>query len=162
MSKSIVPLLHAIPDELCILRGRLAIVFHVRVTLENLQFLRLIKVLQLAQDRVKVRRDILDAFEDIPGIIAMAYSKSQNFPEDLKLHKSIDDLKVTLFDAIPSLLEIFMPGKFCKWFSSLVKLTSFSVNKVHSGQSDQSLSRIPSPRYTRLYPEKSAGSRGIC
>ena len=38
MSKSIVPLLNAIPDELCVLHGGLAIVFHVRVALENLQF----------------------------------------------------------------------------------------------------------------------------
>jgi hypothetical protein len=115
MSKSIMPLLDAIPKELWILRGGLAIIFHVCIALKPLHFLRLIKVLQLAQYREKVRRDILDTFEDIPGIIAMACSKSQRFPQDAKLHDSIEDLKVTLFDAIPSLIEILMPGKFCLW-----------------------------------------------
>jgi hypothetical protein len=36
MSKSIVPLLDALPDELCVLHGGLAIIFHVRVALETL------------------------------------------------------------------------------------------------------------------------------
>jgi hypothetical protein len=113
MSKSFEPLITAIPDELSILAGGLAIIFHVRVALETLQFLRLIKVLQLSYHREKVRRDIIDIFEDIPVTIAMACSKSQSFPEDVKLHDSIDALKVTLFDTIPSLIEILMPGKFC-------------------------------------------------
>ncbi|KAN0091876.1 hypothetical protein V8E51_017723 [Hyaloscypha variabilis] len=94
MSKAIEPLLDAIPKELSILRGGLAIIFY------------------LAQHREKARRDILDTFEEIPGIIAMACSKSQSFPQDLSLHESIDELKVTLFDAIPSLIEVLMPGKF--------------------------------------------------
>ena len=68
--------------------------------------------LQLAQSRERVRQDILNTFEDIPGIIAMACSKSRSFPEDFKLHDSIDDLKVTLFDAIPGLIEMYMPGNF--------------------------------------------------
>jgi hypothetical protein len=113
MSKSIMPLLDAISKELWVLRGRLAIIFHVCIAVKLLHFLRLIKVLQLAQYREKVRRDILDTFEDIPGIIAMGCSKSQSFAQDAKLHDSIEDLKVTLFEAIPSLIEILMPGKFC-------------------------------------------------
>jgi hypothetical protein len=75
--------------------------------------LRLMEVLQLAQHREIVRRDIINTSEDIPGIIAMACSKSQSFPEDVSLHDSLDELKVVLFDAIPSLIENLMPGKFC-------------------------------------------------
>jgi hypothetical protein len=114
MSKSIMPLLDAIPKELWILRGGLAIIFHVRVT--SVPWSVANKLFQLAQQREIVRRDILDAFEDIPSIIAMACGKSQSFSEDIKLHDSIEDLKVTLFDAIPSLIEILMPGKFCEYF----------------------------------------------
>ena len=44
----------------------------------------------------------------------MACSKSRSFPDDLNLHDSIDALKVVLFDAIPLLIEILVPEKFCK------------------------------------------------
>jgi len=79
----------------------------------NLSSPRADGTLKLAQTRERVRRDILDTFEDIPKIIATACSKSQSFPEDAKLHDCIDDLKMTLFEAIPSLIEILMPEKFC-------------------------------------------------
>lgn len=44
----------------------------------------------------------------------MACSSSSRFPGDPALQQSIDDLKVTLFEAIPKLIEILMPpGNFC-------------------------------------------------
>jgi hypothetical protein len=75
-------------------------------------------MLQLAQQRELVRRNILDAFEDMPVIIAMAWGRLQHFPEDIKLHDSVNDLKVTLFVAIPRLIGILTAGKFCKLFLS--------------------------------------------
>lgn len=65
---------------------------------------------QIIQTRVQLRREILDAFEDLPEIIAMACSKSRNFPSDNNLQSSIHDLKCVLFDAIPRLVDILAPG----------------------------------------------------
>jgi hypothetical protein len=84
----------------------------------------------------------------------MACSKSQSFPDNLSLHESIDDLKVTLFDAIPSLIEILMPGEFCELLLTS-RVTDFIADAVRSSQSDLSLSGIPSSGYTSLYPEGS-------
>jgi enoyl reductase-like protein len=41
MSKSIMPLLDALPDELCVLHGGLAVIFHVCIALEDMQLLGL-------------------------------------------------------------------------------------------------------------------------
>lgn len=42
----------------------------------------------------------------------MACSKSNSFPEDKNLHNLIDELKVTLFDTIPSLVDALRPQTF--------------------------------------------------
>jgi hypothetical protein len=42
----------------------------------------------------------------------MACSKSNSFTEDKKLHNLIDELKVTLFDTIPSLVDALRPQTF--------------------------------------------------
>lgn len=75
ISKAIVPLLDAIPDELCVLHSGLAIIF-LRTAFENIRISMLTIRLQLAQSRERVRRDILNTFKDILGIITIACSKS--------------------------------------------------------------------------------------
>jgi hypothetical protein len=42
----------------------------------------------------------------------MACSKSNSFTGDKKLHNLIDELKVTLFDTIPSLVDALRPQTF--------------------------------------------------
>ncbi|KAK0124166.1 hypothetical protein ONS95_009148 [Cadophora gregata] len=103
LSRSIVPLLNAIPDDLCFLHGGLAIIFH------------------LAAQRESVRRSILDTFEDIPTIIIVACNKSHRFPSDIRLEKSIVDLKRTLFAVIPDLIKLLMPDTFVAKVTSLFR-----------------------------------------
>jgi hypothetical protein len=81
MAKLIKPLLAAIPDELRILRGGLAIIFHVCVVLEYLQCLRLIKVLQLAQHREVVRREILEPSKIYPESLQWPAASLKAFPK---------------------------------------------------------------------------------
>lgn len=69
---------------------------------------------QIAQRRVETRQAILNVFEDIPEIIAMAYSKLKTLPNDAKLRESIEGLKQTLFDAIPELVDILLPDTISK------------------------------------------------
>ncbi|RDW60319.1 hypothetical protein BP5796_11925 [Coleophoma crateriformis] len=99
-SKIIGPALNSLPNELCILQGGLAIVFN------------------LVRRRENNSQQILDVFGHLPEIISMASSKSKDFPTDKKLHHLLDELKVTLFDAIPNLIDALRPKTF------LAKLTN--------------------------------------
>ena len=67
---------------------------------------------QLVQRRERLREQILDVFGRIPDIISMACSKSNSFTGDKKLYNLIDELKVTLFDTIPSLVDALQPHTF--------------------------------------------------
>ncbi|KAJ9141815.1 hypothetical protein NKR23_g7726 [Pleurostoma richardsiae] len=86
--------LAALPPELSSLQGGLSMVF------------------DLTQRRESLRREILDVFEDIPAILVSACNKYKHFPKEKRLHDAIDDLKVTLFDTIPSLVEVIAPKTF--------------------------------------------------
>jgi hypothetical protein len=111
ISMIITPVLQALPDHLSILHGGLAVIFNVRIASSENPNVDA-KVSQIAQHREKNRQDILDAFEDIPEIIAMAHSKSKNFPDDKGLRDSIENLKMTLLEAIPNLVDLLRPGTF--------------------------------------------------
>ncbi|KAH8900347.1 hypothetical protein GQ53DRAFT_862365 [Thozetella sp. PMI_491] len=91
ISPLLIGALQAIPEELKILQGGLAVVFN------------------LAQHREENRRHILEAFEMIPSIISMAGNKSKNFPGDVRLRRAIDGLKHVLLTAIPNLVELLRP-----------------------------------------------------
>ena len=81
---------------------------------------------QLAQHREKNRQSILDAFEDLPEIIAMAHSKSAIFPDDKNLQESISQLQATLLQAIPNLVGILKPGTYCQWLPTAPIATGIS------------------------------------
>jgi hypothetical protein len=53
----------------------------------------------------------------------MAFSKSNSFSEDKKLFNLIDDLKVTLYDTIPSLVDALRPQTFCVSLPSATNLS---------------------------------------
>ncbi|RDW84236.1 hypothetical protein BP6252_01826 [Coleophoma cylindrospora] len=99
-SKIIEPAITSLPNELCILQGGLAIVFN------------------LVRRRENNSQQILDVFGHLPEIISRASSKAKDFPNDKKLHHLLDELKVTLFDAIPNLIDALRPKTF------LAKLTN--------------------------------------
>jgi hypothetical protein len=108
---------------------------------------------QLVQTRETNRQDILDAFEEIPGIVHMAYTQSKRFPESLTLHQHIDRFKCNLCDAIPCLIDILVPGTFRLCLLSQNKLTLNEANKMQSYEDESSISWVqnrrpfaPSPR----------------
>ncbi|KAH8878820.1 hypothetical protein GQ53DRAFT_739674 [Thozetella sp. PMI_491] len=96
ITRIIEPMMDAIPDDLCYLHGGLALLFF------------------LIQTREKIRRDILDVFIELPGVLTMADKKSRYFCDDVNLHSSIEDLKLTLFQTIPALIHILRPGTICE------------------------------------------------
>lgn len=93
MSTMFQPALQAIPDELCFLHGGLALVLH------------------LAKGREKAKRDIVDAFEEVAHTFAIARSSIEHFPTDARLRAALYQLRSTLFDAIPSLVNILVPPR---------------------------------------------------
>ncbi|KAL2071791.1 hypothetical protein VTL71DRAFT_13026 [Oculimacula yallundae] len=119
LSRSVMPLLNAIPDDLCFLHGGLAMIFH------------------LAAQRELVRRGILDAFEDIPTIIALACNKHRRFPNDSRLGESLDDLKSTLFAVIPALVTSLFRGFDLPDTLALVKRKSLAVNTLAEDLQDE-------------------------
>ncbi|KAH8655728.1 hypothetical protein BX600DRAFT_515436 [Xylariales sp. PMI_506] len=74
VSRVLRPALDALPDELSLLKGGLAIIFY------------------LAQRQSDGRQRILDVFSRIPEIIATAHTNFQNFPNDNKLQEYIENL----------------------------------------------------------------------
>jgi hypothetical protein len=82
----------------------------------------------------------------------MACSKCRAFPEDKKLSRSIEELKLVLFDAIPCLVDILRPESFCEQqlYPNFISLPSYSlvviVTKITSPlrgfRADELLSRI--------------------
>lgn len=71
----------------------------------------------------------------------MACSRSQSFPDDRKLHNLIDELKVTLFDTIPSLANKLRPKavdvlrpKSIRELIRQVETDLFATNSQRSGE----------------------------
>ncbi|KAB5583584.1 hypothetical protein GE09DRAFT_1212161 [Coniochaeta sp. 2T2.1] len=98
------PGLSALPDELCLLHGGLALVF------------------SLARHSEMNRLRILGAFEMVPNIIEMARNKAELFPLDaknpksVKLHKNVHELRTTLLRALPALIQKLVPSSsFTNW-----------------------------------------------
>lgn len=115
------PGLDALPDEVCVLKGGLAVIFSVSEymagfseTCESGRHHTDTHV-KLARQRQQIRFKILDAFEQIPNIIQMAQSKSsifpcdERFPESLELHNSLWELYKTLIRTIPELIADLNP-----------------------------------------------------
>ncbi|KAK0727450.1 hypothetical protein B0T26DRAFT_137102 [Lasiosphaeria miniovina] len=120
MSNLFEPVLQAIPDELSFLHGGLALVLHVRdcpmspasswpdrSSSDG-------ESAQLAKGREKIRGDIVNAFEDVTYTIAIAGNASEIGPADARLCDALDQLRITLFDAIPHLIKILVPEKLAK------------------------------------------------
>ncbi|KAF2672080.1 hypothetical protein BT63DRAFT_422585 [Microthyrium microscopicum] len=91
MGGTVAPALVAIPDELCVLHGGLALIF------------------SLARQRMQSRQKILQAFEDIPDVMMMASGKfdtlPQNHPRRRKLHENIKELQQVLLRTLPALID---------------------------------------------------------
>lgn len=112
-------------------------------------------MIKLAAQRESIRRGILDAFEDIPTIIAVGCNKFQRFPSDVRLEESIDDLKTTLFAVIPDLIKMLMADTFGKCNIPRLAIPSTDGD---SGQSNELISRIRSARHVGSHQEKELGS----
>ncbi|KFA78623.1 hypothetical protein S40288_11199 [Stachybotrys chartarum IBT 40288] len=99
-SSVLAPGLAAIPDNLCILNGGLAVIF------------------SLARHSEMNREKILAAFENVPNIIEMARNKAETLPLDganpksVQLHKSVQELQNTLLEILPALIDKLIPGTF--------------------------------------------------
>ncbi|KAK3312951.1 hypothetical protein B0H66DRAFT_569238 [Apodospora peruviana] len=100
ISEIIAPGLSAIPDDLCVLHGGLALIF------------------SLARHSEMNRVKILAAFENVPNIIEIAWSKAKTFPLDrdkpksVKLHQNVEKLQETLLKTLPMLINKLVPGTF--------------------------------------------------
>lgn len=94
------------------------------------------------QRRERDRQRILDVFGHIPDIISTACTKSKQFPDDKKLHDLLDELKVTLFDTIPNLVDLLRPKTLCKSQQSEPEQTLCNANKRHSDQNYKPLPRL--------------------
>ncbi|KAH8892611.1 hypothetical protein GQ53DRAFT_840935 [Thozetella sp. PMI_491] len=96
------PGLAAIPDNLSVLNGGLAVVF------------------ALARHSEMNRLKILSALETVPNIIEIARNKAKTFPLDctnlrsIQLHQAIRDLQDTLLQTLPALINRLVPGTFLK------------------------------------------------
>ncbi|KAH7323239.1 hypothetical protein B0I35DRAFT_427345 [Stachybotrys elegans] len=105
-SSILAPGLAAIPDELCVLNGGLAVIF------------------SLARHSELNRDKILAAFESVPNIIEMAMDKARTLqpdpanPKSVDLHRSIQDLQNTLLKVLPVLIDRLLPGTFWGAFKS--------------------------------------------
>ncbi|KAK0643182.1 hypothetical protein B0T16DRAFT_178493 [Cercophora newfieldiana] len=94
------PGLSAIPDELCVLHGGLAVVF------------------SLARHSEMNRYKILSAFEKLPNIIEEAENKSNAFPLDntkpktVILDRAVRGLRMLLVQSLPALINILIPNSF--------------------------------------------------
>jgi hypothetical protein len=94
------PGLSAIPDELCVLHGGLAVVF------------------SLARHSELNRYKILSAFERLPNIIEEAENKSNAFPLDtsnpktVRLDRAVWGLRMLLVQSLPALINILIPNSF--------------------------------------------------
>jgi len=67
---------------------------------------------KVAHHRELDRQEILEAFEDIPVLIAMAHTKLATITNEKALHAAVYNLKLTLFECIPKLLGILKPRTF--------------------------------------------------
>jgi hypothetical protein len=91
--------------------------------------------------RERDRQRILDVFGHIPDIISTACNKSKQFPDDKKLHDLLDELKVTLFDTIPNLVDLLRPKTLCKsqrseperTYTTLIKDTMTKITNPFRG-----------------------------
>jgi len=94
------PGLSAIPDELCVLHGGLAVVF------------------SLARHSELNRYKILSAFERLPNVIEEAQNKSNAFPVDkanpktVILDRAVRGLRMLLVQSLPALINILIPNTF--------------------------------------------------
>ncbi|KAK3376048.1 hypothetical protein B0T24DRAFT_699039 [Lasiosphaeria ovina] len=99
-SSILAPGLDALPDELCVLHGALALIF------------------SLARHSEMNRLKILAAFESVPNIIEMARNKAETFkldsndPKSIQLHKRVQELQLTLIQTLPALINRLVPGTF--------------------------------------------------
>ncbi|KAM7213570.1 hypothetical protein V8F06_011067 [Rhypophila decipiens] len=99
-SSVLAPGLSALPDDLCILHGALALIF------------------SLARHSELNRTKILGAFENVPNIIEMARTKAETFPLDsnntksVQLHKKVRLLQDTLIKSLPPLINKLVPSGF--------------------------------------------------
>ncbi|KAK1832537.1 hypothetical protein QBC39DRAFT_68307 [Podospora conica] len=103
ISNLLQPALQAIPDELHLLHGGLALIFH------------------LAKSRTKSKRDIIDTFEEVISSLAAAGNALEDTPEDPRLHDALNRLRLTLLETIPSLINVMMPEKLLSRVAALVK-----------------------------------------
>ncbi|KAM7183494.1 hypothetical protein V8F33_013541 [Rhypophila sp. PSN 637] len=99
-SSILAPGLSALPDDLCILHGALALIF------------------SLARHSELNRVKILGAFENVPNIIEMARNKAKTFPLDndnpksVQLHTKVRLLQDTLIKSFPPLINKLVPSGF--------------------------------------------------
>jgi hypothetical protein len=97
ISEVVSPAFQMLPDDLCVLHGGLAVLFNVCC----IPFWRVFEYLltvQIARHRSKSRLRILQAFGDIPNIIAMAEERQADFPDHPALMESVEELKDMLFE----------------------------------------------------------------
>lgn len=94
MSAMFQPALQAIPDELCILHGGLALVLH------------------LAKGRDRIKGDIVNTFEDLTYTFAAAGNAVEFTNSDHRLNVALDGLRLTLLETIPPLIHILNPKNF--------------------------------------------------
>ncbi|KAK0713760.1 hypothetical protein B0T26DRAFT_678051 [Lasiosphaeria miniovina] len=105
-SSILAPGLDALPDELCVLHGALALIF------------------SLARHSEMNRLKILAAFESVPNIIEMARNKAETFkldssnPKSIQLHKCVQELQLMLIRTLPALINRLVPGTFLNAWKS--------------------------------------------
>jgi len=90
---SLSPALQAIPDDLCILHGGLALVLH------------------LAKTRDSMKRNIVNTFEDVTSALARAGNAAEHSKDDRRLNDALDILRVTLLNTLPDLIRILVPER---------------------------------------------------
>lgn len=98
MSDLLQPMLQGIPDELFFLHGGLALLFH------------------LAKHRDKVKRDIINVFEEVVFSLAVAGNAMEDTADDVRLHEALNRLRLTLLETIPCLINILVPEKPRKFY----------------------------------------------
>lgn len=93
ISNLLQPALQSIPDELHLLHGGLALIFH------------------LAKNRTKATREIVNTFEEVISSLAVAGNALEDAAKDPRLHDALNRLRLTLLETIPSLINILVPEK---------------------------------------------------